>query len=176
MGNSHLGYNPVFESLTQQAKKYSTIHIDEDVINYEGEKSQKYLKMILDTVSNAVIAFSASIPEKELRSNILGVIAEGLKSLSTGTPANIDALLSSLQEIFDKVYASVSASTAKDKLVPIYDKVREGIENTAKAYEELKKKYPSEMSNPVSLDNAVKNIKASIVSFNATLEELKKKA
>jgi hypothetical protein len=40
----------------------------------------------------------------------------------------------------------------------------------------LKKKYPSEMSNPVSLDNAKKYLKSSIDSFNATLEELKKKA
>ena len=176
MGNSHLGYNPVFESLSQQARKYSNIHIDEDVINYEGQKSQKYLKSILDTVSNAVISFSTSIPDKQLRTTVLGVIAEGLKSLGTGAPANIDAILSSLQQTFDKVYSTIAASTSKDKLIPIYDKVKEGIENTAKAYEELKKKYTSEMSNPVSLDNAVKNIKASIITFNSTLEELKKKA
>ena len=38
MRNSYLGYNPVFESLSQQAKKYTGIHINEDALAYEGEK------------------------------------------------------------------------------------------------------------------------------------------
>ena len=175
MGNSHLGYNPVFESLSQQARKYSNIHIDEDVINYEGQKSQKYLKSILDTVSNAVISFSTSIPDKQLRTTVLGVIAEGLKSLGTGAPANIDAILSSLQQTFDKVYSTIAASTSKDKLIPIYDKVKEGMELLMKAYEKLKSKYPTEMSQPASLTNCIGYLKSSITSFATTLEELKAK-
>jgi phosphopantothenate synthetase len=70
----------------------------------------------------------------------------------------------------------VAASSSKDKLVPIYDKVKEGMKILMKAYENLKKKYPSEMSNPVSLENAKKYLDASITSFNNTLEELKKES
>ena len=45
-----------------------------------------------------------------------------------------------------------------------------------KAYENLKKKYPSEMSQPASLQNCIGYLKSSITSFTTTLEELKKKA
>jgi len=175
MRNSYLDYNPVFESLSQQAKKYAGIHINEDVLQYEGEKSQKYLKLLIDSISGRIITFTASIPDKALRNSLLGIVAEGYKTLSTSAPANIDALLASITELFNKAYTEVAASSAKDKLVPIYDKVKEGMELLMKAYENLKKKYPAEMSNPISLDNAKKYLTASINSFNTTLEELKKK-
>jgi hypothetical protein len=176
MRNSYLGYNPVFESLSQQAKKYTNVHINEDVLQYEGEKSQKYLKLLIDNISSRIITFTASIPQKDLRDSVLGIIAEGYKTLSTTAPANIDGLLASMGELFNKAYVEVAASSAKDKLVPIYDKVKEGMELLMKAYENLKKKYPAEMSNPVSLQNCVKYLNASVTSFNNTLEELKKKA
>jgi len=176
MGNSYLGYNPVFESLSQQAKKYTNIHINEDAIKYEGEKSQKYLKLLVDSISGRIITFTASIPEKSLRDLVLGIVDQGYKSLSTASPANLDALIASIVDIFDKAYVQIAASSAKDKLVPIYDKVKEGMELIMKAYENLKKKYPSEMSNPVSLENTKKYIAASIATFNTTLEQLKTKA
>ena len=43
MRNPYLEYNPVFESLSQQARKYTNVYINEDALKYEGEKSQKYL-------------------------------------------------------------------------------------------------------------------------------------
>lgn len=174
MRNSHLEYNPVFESLSQQAKKYSGVYINEDTIAYEGEKSQKYLKLLIDSISSKIIKFTVSIPQKDLRDIILGIIAEGYKNLENATPANIDALLVSMNDLFEKAYVQVTASSYKDKLVPIYDKVKEGIALLMKAYENLKKKYPAEMSNPESLKNAIKFLNASITSFNDTLEELKK--
>ena len=176
MINSYLGYNPVFESLTQQAKKYTGIHINEDALAYEGEKSQKYLKLLIDSISSKMITFTASIPDKDLRNSVLGIMDQGYKTLSTSAPANIDALIASMVDLFDKAYVQIAASSAKDKLVPIYDKVKEGMELLMKAYENLKKKYPSEMSNPVSLDNAKKYLNTSISTFTTTLEELKKKA
>ena len=176
MRNSYLGYNPVFESLSQQARKYTNVHVNEDTIKYEGEKSQKYLKLLIDSISGRIITFTASIPQKDLRNSVLGIIDQGYKTLSTSAPANIDALISSMMDLFDKAYVEVSASSVKDKLVPIYDKVKEGMELLMKAYENLKKKYPSEMSNPISLDNAKKYMTASIATFTNTLEELKKKS
>lgn len=176
MRNPYLGYNPVFESLSQQARKYTNVHINEDTAKYEGEKSQKYLKLLIDSISGRIITFTASIPDKDLRNSVLGIIAEGYKTLSTAAPENIDVLLSSMMDLFDKAYVEIAASSAKDKLVPIYDKVKEGMELLMNAYENLKKKYPSEMSNPVSLQNCIGYLKSSINSFNTTLEELKKKA
>jgi hypothetical protein len=176
MRNSYLEYNPVFESLSQQAKKYSGFYINEDTIKYEGEKSQKYLKLLIESINSKIITFTASIPQKDLRNSVLSIIGEGYKNLSASTPANIDALLTSMDELFDKAYVEVAASSSKDKLVPIYDKVKEGMKILMKAYENLKKKYPSEMSNPVSLENAKKYLDASITSFNNTLEELKKES
>jgi hypothetical protein len=176
MRNSYLGYNPVFESLTQQAKKYTNVYINEDVIKYEGEKSQKYLKLLIDTISSKIITFTTSIPQKDLRNSILGIMDQGYKTLLTAAPANIDALIASMVDLFDKAYVQIAASSDKAKLVPIYDKVKEGMELLMKAYENMKKKYPAEMSNPVSLDNAKKYLTASIATFTTTLEELKKKA
>lgn len=175
MRSSYLEYNPVFESLSQQAKKYTNIHINEDVIKYEGEKSQKYLKLIIDKICSRIVTFTTSVPEKDLRDSLLRILAEGYKELSTGTSTNLDALINSLKELFDEAYAEIASSTSRDKLVPIYDKVKDGMELLLDAYENLKKKYPSETSNPVSLENAKKYLTASMESFNSTLEELKKK-
>ena len=177
MRNPYLGYNPVFESLLQQANKYTNVHINEDAIEYEGKKSQEYLKLIIDNISSRIITFTASIPEKTLRDAVLAKIDQGYKTLSTGTPANIDALIASMRGLFDQAYTEIGGSAAsKDKLVPIYDKAKEGMELLMKAYENLKKKYPSEMSQPVSLQNCIGYLKSSIVSFTTTLEELKKKS
>lgn len=176
MGNSYLGYNPVFESLLQQANKYTNIHINEDAIEYEGKKSQEYLKLIIDHINNKIITFTASIPEKKLRDAVLAKIDQGYKTLSTGTPANIDSLIASMRGLFDQAYTEIGGSSSKDKLIPIYDKVKEGMELLMKAYENLKKKYPSEMSQPASLQNCIGYLKSSITSFTTTLEELKKKA
>jgi hypothetical protein len=176
MRNQYLGYNPVFESLSQQARKYTNVHINEDAIAYEGEKSQKYLKLIIDNISSRIITFTASIPEKKLRDSVLAIIDQGYKTLSTSAPANLDALIASMRGLFDEAYTEVGGSSSKDKLVPIYDKVKEGMELLMKAYENLKKKYPSEMSQPASLTNCIGYLKSSITSFNTTLEELKKKA
>jgi len=176
MRNSYLGYNPVFESLSQQAKKYTNVHINEDVIKYEGEKSQKYLKRIIDKLCSNIVTFTTSIPEKTLRDSLLGILDTGYKGLSTTPPANIDHLITSINGLFDEAYTQIAASGSKEKLIPIYDKVKEGMELLIKAYENLKKKYPSEISNPESLENAKKYLTASINSFTNTLEELKKKA
>ena len=175
MGNSYLGYNPVFESLLQQANKYTNIHINEDAIEYEGKKSQEYLKLIIDNINNKIIIFTASIPEKKLRDAVLAKIDQGYKTLSTGTPANIDALIASMRGLFDQAYTEIGGSSSKDKLIPIYDKVKEGMELLMKAYEKLKSKYPTEMSQPASLTNCIGYLKSSITSFNTTLEELKAK-
>ena len=172
MRNSYLEYNPVFESLVQQARKYTGTHINEDAIAYEGEKSQKYLKLLIDTINSKIIKFTTSIPQKDLRDIILGATAEGYKTLLTATPVSIDALLTSMNDLLEKAYVQVAASSYKDKLAPIYDKVKEGMGLLIKAYENLKKKYPAEMSNPESLKNAKKYLDASITSFNSTLEEL----
>ena len=176
MRNSYLEYNPVFESLSQKAKKYTGIHINEDALAYEGEKSQKYLKLLIDSINGRIITFTTSIPEKSLRDLVLGIMDQGYKTLSTSAPANIDALIASMADLFDKAYIQIAASSDKGKLVPIYDKVKEGMELLLKAYENLKKKYPTEMSNPVSLENAKKYLTSSIATFTDTLEELKKKA
>jgi hypothetical protein len=174
MKNPYLGYNPVFESLVQQAKKYTNVHINEDVIKYEGKKSQEYLKILIGTINDKIVKFTTSIPQKDLRNIVLGEIGEGYKTLLTSTPASIDDLLTSMNDLLEKAYTQVAASSYKDKLVPIYDKVKEGMGFLMKAYENLKKKYPSEMSNPESLKNAKKYLDASITSFNNTLEGLKK--
>jgi hypothetical protein len=174
MRNPYLEYNPVFESLSQQARKYSVVYINEDTIAYEGEKSKTYLKKLIDTINSKIIKFTTSIPQKDLRNTVLGIIGEEYKKLENAAPANIDALLISMNDLFDKAYTAVAASSYKDKLVPIYDKVKEGIALLMEAYENLKKKYPAEMSNPKSLENAIKYLNASITSFNNTLEELKK--
>ena len=177
MRNPYLGYNPVFESLLQQANKYTNVHINEDAIAYEGEKSQKYLKLIIDNISSRIITFTSSIPEKALRDAVLAKIDQGYKTLSTTAPANIDALIASMMGLFDEAYTEIGGSAAsKDKLVPIYNKAKEGMGLLMKAYENLKKKYPSEMSQGASLTNCIGYLKSSITSFTTTLEELKKKA
>ena len=176
MRNSYLGYNPVFESLSQQAKKYTGIHINEDALKYEGEKSQKYLQIIIGRINAAGVLLTTSIPDKKLRDSLLLILSEGYKALEAGTSANIDALIDSIKGIFDRAYTEIAASSFKDKLIPIYDKAKEGIELLMKAYENLKKKYPAEMNNPISLTNAKTYLKSSIDSFNTTLEELKRKA
>ena len=176
MRNSYLGYNPVFESLSQQARKYTGVHINEDALAYEGEKSQRYLEIIIGRITAASVLITTSIPKKDLRDSLLLILSEGYKKIETGTFANIDALIDSLRGIFDRAYAEIAASSSKAELVPIYDKAKEGIELLMKAYENLKKKYPAEMSQPASLTNSKTYLKSSIDSFNATLEELKKKA
>ena len=125
MRNPYLEYNPVFESLSQQARKYTNVYINEDALKYEGEKSQKYLKLLIDSISNRIITFTASIPEKGLRNSVLAIVDQGYKTLSTSAPSNLDALIASMVDLFDKAYVEIAASSDKDKLVPIYDKVKE---------------------------------------------------
>jgi hypothetical protein len=48
------------------------------------------------------------------------------------------------------------------------------MDQVMKTYEELKEKYSSEISNPVTLKNCISDLNITAETFNSTLEELKK--
>lgn len=174
MRNPYLEYNPVFESIAQQARKYKGAYINEDALAYEGEKSQKYLKLLIDSMTSRITKFTVSIPDKTIRDSILQKIKEGYENLAKSSPANLDEFLVSVNNLFNGAYEGVKASSLKEKLIPIFDKVKEGMDLLINSYENLKKKYPNEMTNSETLGNAKKFLTDSINSFTATLEELKK--
>jgi len=176
MRNLNIENNPVFESLYQKANKYTITNEQIDKNKYQGEKFQKYLKTIIGLANDNIINFSLSIPNKDIKNKVLGILSKEYNNIKTATPTSVDDIFSNFKKKYELIFSDtyINSDSISSEALPIYSKVKEGMDQVMKAYEELKEKYSSEISNPVTLKNCISDLNITAETFNSTLEELKK--
>jgi hypothetical protein len=178
MRNSYLPYNPVFESLSLQASKYtssprfSIYERTDDKLN--AEETQKYaITIISDTLYPNVTEFALAAPIGDMYDVILPLLSEKSDTLSKN--AKLEDLVTSMYEIWEKCYKLASSHKRKDIIMPYYDKVNEGINHVMKAWAVLKDSAQElerpELINLVNskMEENTKVLKKSIADVKARL-------
>lgn len=173
MRNSYLPYNPVFESLSSQAKKYTKepqfVIYEQQASGMEADKVQEYALLVIQQLQNNVFKFVQSAPFTDLRDATMPALIEKAQKIKKN--ASIQDLIQSLYDTWEKCFQSASSHKQSKMIMPFYSKVNEGIDQIMKAWSALKKEA-GEKINSEELLNLV-NTKMS-ENMDSFLDEIKK--
>lgn len=176
MRNSYLPYNPVFESLSSQANKYTSsprFSIYEQTDNkLDAADTQQYvIAVVMDNIFNNVTKFALSAPFSDMYKEILPLLNEKSDLLTRN--ASIQDLVTSLFEIWDKCFQIASNHKRKDMILPYYKKVNEGMEMLMKAWTALKDSAGDQLTRPELLTLVNTKMTESMTSFKEQLAKIK---
>jgi len=152
MNSRKIEYNPLFESVSDVAKRYRIIN-EEVSPEYKLKVAKEYAVMILQVMYDNYLYFVGSIPNETLKKSLKAELFNFVKSEydKQGT-VTFSGFMDSLKT---KWTQSLSAITSNSDLIKlsamikeIYNDVDKGmkeLENAAKLYNE---KYPTESNSP----------------------------
>jgi hypothetical protein len=178
MRNSYLPYNPVFESLTDQANKFIVNHeftiYEKESTSISAEDVQEYAVNIIGTLRDNVFKFVQTTHYPDLRDATMPDLLEKTPTLSKNS--SLDDLVSALNDMWKKSYEKASAHPNKDMIMPFYDKVSSGISEVNKAWEILKKNAGDDkIKNPALLASINSNMEVSNNAFIKAIQAAKEK-
>jgi|688.fasta_scaffold416929_2 hypothetical protein len=178
MRNSYLPYNPVFESLTDQANKFIVNHefivYEKESTSISAEDVQEYAVNIIGTLRDNVFKFIQTTHYPDLRDATMPDLLEKAPTLSKNS--SLDDLVSALNDMWKKSYEKASAHSNKDMIMPFYDKVSSGISEVNKAWEILKKNAGDDkIKDPALLESINKAMETSTNIFLETIKKAKEK-
>jgi hypothetical protein len=186
--------NPVFESLSNQAKKYSTpTHTfsiyEQEKVEMPADKVQKYLMMIIQTLQDNVFKFVLGSPITSARDESLKVLMEKTEKLKKNS--SVDDIFKELNSVwFDAKKAAetvMSSAEAKkntswlsdagiaSQVKDFFNKIDEGMTSINTAYENLKKASGDKVSNPDLLAFVNTEMEATMTKAQKDLQDLKNK-
>jgi len=186
--------NPVFESLSNQAKKYSTpTHTfsiyEQEKVEMPADKVQKYLMMIIQTLQDNVFKFVLGSPIASARDESLKVLMEKTEKLKKNS--SVDDIFKELNSVWSdsKKAAETVMSSAEAKkntswlsdagissqVKDFFNKIEEGMQSINLAYENLKKSSGDKVSNPDLLAFVNTEMEATMTKAQKDLQDLKNK-
>ena len=193
MSNKYLN-NPVFESLSNQAKKYSTpTHTfsiyEQEKIEMPADKVQKYLMMIIQTLQDNVFISVLGSPIASARDESLKVLMEKTEKLKKNS--SVDDIFKELNSVWadSKKAAETVVSSAEAKkntswlsdasissqVKDYFNKIEEGMASINTAYDNLKKSSGDKLSNPDLLAFVNTEMEATMTKAQKDLQDLKNK-
>ena len=169
--------NPLFESLTTQARKFKTVpqisiyEADESTESMSSKEVEKYFLDILNLLQMNIVAFIQTIPQQDLKDLVMPSAMEDI--LKLGENASTDDLIKAFKGIWEKALGKITASEYKDKIGNIYAKANEGIEQIIKAYEALKQKAGDKIKDKALLTKVNSEMKGLIKGIQDSLQAAK---
>ncbi|NBU98873.1 MAG: hypothetical protein EBS19_11800, partial [Spirochaetia bacterium] len=135
MNNRRLEYNPVFESITDSARRYSRISEEENDQNYKKQNAITYAKRILQISGSTLNYFVISIPNPTVRGKVL----KTLMDFWSTQIANKSAI--TFENLFDKVseqWGTMEKNITSSKEMLVYEGVNEIYAEVTKGLEQMK--------------------------------------
>lgn len=164
--------NPVFESLTEQARKFQTVPQFSVYEADGGELLDKDVEKYMDTILSLLVPnienYANFMPSQKVKDEAGVKAMEALIKLENN--ASIQDLMQSLGTIWEDVYKKVINSKDKEKVGAIYEKVNEGIIKCLNAYAALKEKAEDKLKNKNMLEHVNSEMKGYIVRFLKSLK------
>jgi len=168
--------NPVFESLTQQVRRFKplptfSIYEQEEASDMNVEEAIKYINNILSILEPNIALFIESIPQKDLKDQVMPEAMEGIMKLNNN--ASTTDLVGALYDIWTKALNKIKASKYKDDIGDIYDKAGEGIAKAIEAHKILKEKSGGKINDPKVIEAANNKMKEYIKGITSHIETAK---
>lgn len=179
MRNTYLPYNPVFESLHQQASKYSTgsgfnIYEQSDP-NLNAEEVQNHVDVILlggEGLLVNVMKFCMQAPLRRISKQTVKLLSDKLDSLKDNK--SLSDLVSKLFKIWEECYNIAASDSAKPRIMSYYDKVNEGMDKLKNSLKTLEDSSKNQWNTKELLDHVNGQIEKSIEAYRQQLVEIKK--
>ena len=177
MRKSYLPYNPVFESLSSQAKKYTRepqfVIYEQQAGGMEADKVQEYALLVIQQLQNNVFKFVQSAPFTDLRDATMPALIEKAQKIKNN--ASLQDLVESLYDSWEKCFQAASAHRKNDMIMPFYSKVNEGIDLIMKAWAALKKEAGDKLNSEELLKLVNSKMTANMDSFLSEIKKAKEK-
>lgn len=151
MNNSRLEYNPLFETLSDSARRYSRIN-EEDLVGatgagtvsaeYSAKYAKEYAKRLIQIAYEQYFYFASSIPDATLKQKYVQEALEFLKTQET-KGANlsfkemIDGVIANCKKVVEAINLNADLINSAPIIKDIYSNVEKGmleIENAVKQY------------------------------------------
>ena len=162
MNNRRLEYNPLFESITDSARRYETISEQStvDKMKYAVE----YARRIIETCYSQYVYFVNSVPDATLKTKLLTELATFLKDQISQKKLDVktffDAMISKMEDLVKQISGNQSIRNLEnfDKLQSIYSKIEQG-------KDELKNVTMAEYTKQYATEYTSDDVKAAVTSF-----------
>jgi len=163
MRNNYLPYNPVFESLSEQAKKHQYVRLNEATMS--ADKVEDYAKRIFSTLASNVQHFFLTIPD-DVKAKVFPLF---IQAATTPLPpqTRLGDVIKTAEELWSKAKTEAAASKNKELYASVFDKVSKGFEQIARAYEALQAESGDFTNDPAITASVIEQINA----FNAKFIE-----
>ena len=172
MNNRRLEYNPLFESITDSARRYQRISEDAVDPQYKKQAAVNYAKRIIRIVGDQINYFVMSIPSPTVRATTLKTLLEFLTTTASKTGITFEELFNTFVEEWNTLEKSIVSSSEMSKyegIDEIYLKVANGMEKMKSAASLYIEKYPEDSKSgevTTALSEMMKMVKQSIEQIN----------
>ena len=167
MNNRRLEYNPLFESLTDSARRYETI--SEQSTTDKMKYAVEYARRIIETCYTQYVYFVNSIPDSATKQTVLTELEAFLKKENEQPSIDFknffDSMIAKMEELAGKVSGNQAIRNLEnfEKLQQIYNKIEQGKDELKNVtVPEYTKQYATEYTS-----DAVKNAVKSFVKFSS---------
>ena len=177
MNNRRLEYNPLFESITDTAKRYETI--SEETTVDKTKYAVEYARRIIETCYSQYLYFLNSVPDETTKNDLMEKLDTFLKDQAKQTMIDFkmffDAMISNIEKIIAEISSIQSIRNLENfsKLQEIFKKVEQGKDELKDVtFIEYTKQYATEYTS-----DPVKTAVGTFVKFSseALIQSLAKK-
>lgn len=177
MNNRRLEYNPLFESITDTAKRYETI--SEETTVDKTKYAVEYARRIIETCYSQYLYFLNSVPDETTKNDLMEKLDTFLKDQAKQPMIDFkmffDAMISNIEKIIAEISSIQSIRNLENfpKLQEIFKKVEQGKDELKDVtFIEYTKQYATEYTS-----DPVKTAVGTFVKFSseALIQSLAKK-
>lgn len=168
-------YNPVFESLAQQAQKFNftpRFEIYEQASDkLDAKQTEEFLTKVVDVLYQAVVKYGMGAPFKDMAKDLSEVLSKTVDSLDTQT--SVEALKKVLSGIWEQNLSLAQKHSKWTMMKDYYEKVDEGFSFIMQAWAQVEKMGADHIKKPEILQAINQKIGAQKDNFKALIEKLK---
>lgn len=162
--------NPLFESLVEKAKNYSSKEINEQATDkLDANSASKYVRMIVGEWASSIVKFTQNCPSQELKEKIYPSTMESIQKL--GNNASVDDLVESFKSIWKDIMGKVNSYNRED-IKKAYEDAGKGFDKLDEAYKIYKEKAGELATNP----DILKKVNEGMSEYVKNAQEAIKKA
>ena len=173
MNNRRLEYNPLFESITDSARRYE--RISEQAID-KNKYAVEYARRIIETCYSQYLYFVNSVPNETIKKELLDVLSKFLDQKKTDQALDFktffDSMISKIEELITKISGEQSIRNLANfpKLQEIYNKIEQGKDELKNVtFDEYTKQYATEYTSDEVKKAVGDFVKFSSESLNQSL-------
>jgi len=168
-------YNPVFESLAQQAQKFNFTPkfqiYEQSSDKLDAKQTEEFLTLVVDTLYQAVVKYGMGAPFKDMAKDLSDVLTKTVDTLDTQT--SVEGLKKVLSGIWEQNLALAKKHSKWAMMKDYYEKVNEGFTFIMQAWSQVEKMGVDHIAKPEILQAINQKIGAQKENFKTLIEKLK---